>query len=123
MISFYNRVGKKLLGRPQLRGSVLAVRTMTPRKPNSARRPVIKVFLSIKKLQLVYIPGIGHALRKHSVVLICGGGARDLPGVKLSGVRGVLDLPGVSNRQTSRSIYGVPMDKKKKIYIRKKLRV
>lgn len=111
---------------PQKKGMVLKTRIVTPKKPNSARRPVAKIaFLSNKKQTIAHIPGIGHNLRKHSTVLVRGGGARDLPGVSYTCIRSVYDLSGVLNKKRRRSIYGVPApvssDKKKKL--RRKFRV
>jgi len=102
---------------PQVRGVVMRARIVTPRKPNSARRPVAKVVLSNGKRVTAHIPGIGHNLRRHSEVLIRGGGARDLPGVRYTCVRGVYDLSGVLKKNRRRSIYGVeqPVAKKKKL--------
>jgi len=95
----------------------MRARIVTPRKPNSARRPVAKVVLSNGKRVTAHIPGIGHNLRRHSEVLIRGGGARDLPGVRYTCVRGVYDLSGVLKKNRRRSIYGVeqPVAKKKKL--------
>lgn len=102
---------------PQVRGTVRRARIVTPRKPNSARRPVAKVMLVNNKRVTAHIPGIGHNLRPHSQVLIRGGGARDLPGVRYTCVRGVFDLTGVVNKRRRRSIYGVkrPLELKKKV--------
>ena len=108
----------KLNGCPQAKGIVLKARIVTPKKPNSARRPVVKVSLSNKSRLIAHIPGIGHNLRRHSSVLIRGGGARDLPGVSHTCIRGVLDLAGVLNRSSRRSVYGIPM----KEHLRKKMR-
>lgn len=107
---------------PQVRGSVVRVRILTPKKPNSARRPVAKIKLVNKKRVTAHIPGIGHTLKKHSDVLIRGGGARDLPGVPYSCCRGVYDLHGVVGKRRRRSIYGVqkPYNERKKL--RRKLR-
>jgi small subunit ribosomal protein S12 len=107
---------------PQVRGTVRRARIVTPRKPNSARRPVAKVMLVNNKRVTAHIPGIGHNLRPHSQVLVRGGGARDLPGVRYTCVRGVYDLTGVLNKKRRRSIYGVkrPAELKKKV--RRKLR-
>lgn len=88
------------------RGVVLAVRTMTPRKPNSALRKVARVRLSNKQEITAYIPGEGHELAEHSIVLVRGGRVKDLGGVKYHIVRGKFDTTGVSGRQTSRSKYG-----------------
>lgn len=91
---------------PFKRGVVLAVRTMTPRKPNSALRKVARVRLSNKQEVTVYIPGEGHELAEHSIVLIRGGHVKDLPGVKYHVVRGKFDTSGVVGRQKGRSRYG-----------------
>jgi small subunit ribosomal protein S12 len=96
-----------LLKAPQAGGNVFRPRIVTPKKPNSARRPVVKVFLHNDKHVVAHIPGIGHNLRRHSKVLVRGGGARDLPGVRHSCIRGVYDFLGVKNKNTRRSIYGV----------------
>jgi small subunit ribosomal protein S12 len=88
------------------RGVVLAVRTMTPKKPNSALRKVARVRLSNKQEVTAYIPGEGHELAEHSIVLIRGGRVKDLPGVKYHIVRGKFDTTGVSGRLTGRSKYG-----------------
>jgi small subunit ribosomal protein S12 len=91
---------------PFKRGVVLQVRTMTPRKPNSALRKVARVRLSNKQEVTAYIPGEGHELAEHSVVMIRGGRVKDLAGVKYQIVRGRLDTTGVVGRRTSRSRYG-----------------
>src|SRR3990167_706882 len=91
---------------PFKRGVVLTVRTMTPRKPNSALRKVARVRLSNKQEVTVYIPGEGHELAEHSIVLVRGGRVKDLAGVKYTIVRGKYDITGVSGRQTGRSKYG-----------------
>ncbi|KKR71305.1 MAG: 30S ribosomal protein S12 [Candidatus Woesebacteria bacterium GW2011_GWA2_40_7b] len=88
------------------RGVVLAVRTMTPKKPNSALRKVARVRLSNKQEITAYIPGEGHELAEHSIVLVRGGRVKDLPGVKYHIVRGKFDTTGVSGRQMGRSKYG-----------------
>lgn len=92
---------------PQKRGVCTVVKTMTPKKPNSALRKVARVRLSNKMEVTAYIPGEGHNLAEHSVVLVRGGRVKDLPGVKYHVVRGVYDIEGVSDRKTSRSKYGV----------------
>ena len=92
---------------PHRKAIVKAVRIQTPRKPNSARRQVVKLILGRKRYTVAYIPGKGHTLKKHSRVLIRGGGARDLPGVYSACVRGVFDLKGVMHKTKRRSIYGV----------------
>ncbi|MBI2021589.1 30S ribosomal protein S12 [Candidatus Daviesbacteria bacterium] len=91
---------------PQKRGVVTLVRTMTPKKPNSALRKVARVRLSNRTEVTAYIQGIGHDLAEHGIVLVRGGRVRDLPGVKYHLVRGKLDLTGVSGRKSSRSKYG-----------------
>lgn len=91
---------------PQKRGVCLQVRTTTPKKPNSALRKIARVRLSNGKEATVYIPGIGHTLQEHSIVLVRGGRVRDLPGVRYQVVRGVMDALGVENRRQSRSRYG-----------------
>ena len=91
---------------PQKRGVCLQVKTMTPKKPNSALRKITRVRLSNGKEVTVYIPGEGHSLQEHSIVLIRGGRIRDLPGVRYQVVRGALDTLGVEGRKQSRSRYG-----------------
>ncbi len=91
---------------PQKRGVCLQVRTMTPKKPNSALRKIARVRLSNGKEVTVYIPGEGHSLQEHSIVLVRGGRVRDLPGVRYQVVRGTLDALGVEGRKQSRSRYG-----------------
>ena len=91
---------------PQKRGVCLQVRTMTPKKPNSALRKITRVRLSNGKEVTVYIPGEGHSLQEHSIVLGRGGRVRDLPGVRYQVVRGALDALGVDGRKQSRSRYG-----------------
>lgn len=96
----------KELPSPFKRAVVVQVRTMTPKKPNSALRKVARVRLSNKQEVTAYIPGEGHELAEHSVVLIRGGRVKDLPGVKYQVVRGKYDTTGVVGRKTSRSRYG-----------------
>jgi len=91
---------------PQKRGVCVVVKTMTPKKPNSALRKVARVRLSNKQEVTAYIPGIGHELAEHSVVLIRGGRVQDLPGVKYHVIRGKYDTTGVVGRKKSRSLYG-----------------
>ena len=98
---------------PQKRGVCTAVRTMTPKKPNSALRKIARVKLVNGMEGTAYIPGIGHNLQEHSVVLIRGGRVKDLPGVRYLVVRGTLDAAGVANRGQSRSLYGTKKPKKK----------
>jgi small subunit ribosomal protein S12 len=97
---------------PQKRGVCLAVRTMTPKKPNSALRKIARVRLTNLMEGTAYIPGIGHNLQEHSVVLIRGGRVKDLPGVRYHIVRGALDSAGVEGRRQSRSLYGAKRPKK-----------
>ena len=96
---------------PQKRGVCTLVRTTTPKKPNSALRKVARVRLSNSIEVTAYIPGIGHNLQEHSVVLIRGGRVKDLPGVRYHIVRGTLDTAGVANRMQSRSKYGAKRPK------------
>ena len=91
---------------PFKRGVVLAVKTMTPKKPNSALRKVVRVRLSNKQEITAYIPGEGHEIAEHGLVLVRGGRVKDLPGVKYQVVRGKYDAGGVVGRKTSRSRYG-----------------
>lgn len=90
----------------QKRGVCTIVKTMTPKKPNSALRKVARVRLSNKQEVTAYIPGVGHELAEHSVVLIRGGRVKDLPGVKYHIIRGKYDTTGVANRKQGRSLYG-----------------
>ena len=96
---------------PHKRGVCLQVKTMTPKKPNSALRKIARVRLSNGKEVTVYIPGEGHNLQEHSIVLIRGGRVRDLPGVRYHVLRGVLDASGVDGRRRSRSKYGTKRPK------------
>jgi small subunit ribosomal protein S12 len=110
------RVKKKtkspaLEGSPQKRGVCLRVYTTTPKKPNSALRKVARVRLSNGKVVSAYIPGEGHALQEHSIVLVRGGRVKDLPGVRYHIVRGVYDSTGVEDRRKSRSCYGTKKPK------------
>lgn len=105
----YNAMKNKLArgkGSPQKRGVCTQVRTMTPKKPNSALRKIARVRLTNTIEVTAYIPGEGHTLQEHSVVLIRGGRVRDLPGVRYHIIRGALDAQGVAGRQRSRSKYG-----------------
>ncbi|MDR0221954.1 MAG: 30S ribosomal protein S12 [Oscillospiraceae bacterium] len=97
---------------PQKRGVCTAVRTHTPKKPNSAMRKIARVRLSNGIEVTAYIPGIGHKLQEHSVVLIRGGRVKDLPGVRYHIVRGTLDAQGVDGRMQGRSKYGAKRPKK-----------
>lgn len=100
-----------LRGCPQKRGVCLVVRTVSPKKPNSALRKVARVRLSNGVEVTAYIPGIGHNLQEHSVVLVRGGRVKDLPGVRYHVVRGTLDAAGTQNRKSSRSKYGTKRSK------------
>ena len=100
-----------LKGAPQKRGVCTRVYTSTPKKPNSALRKVARVRLTTGIEVTAYIPGIGHNLQEHSVVLVRGGRVKDLPGVRYHIVRGALDTAGVENRKQSRSLYGVKKPK------------
>ncbi len=97
---------------PQKRGVCLRVYTKTPKKPNSALRKVAKVRLTNSVEVIAYIPGEGHNIQEHSVILIRGGRVKDLPGVKYRMIRGVLDLQGITKRRQSRSLYGAKKPKK-----------
>ena len=98
-------------GCPQKRGVCLQVKTMTPKKPNSALRKIARVRLSTGNEVTAYIPGEGHNLQEHSIVLVRGGRVRDLPGVRYHIVRGTLDALGVDGRKRSRSKYGAKKGK------------
>ena len=98
---------------PQRRGVCLQVKTMTPKKPNSALRKIARVRLSNKVEVTSYIPGEGHNLQEHSIVLVRGGRVKDLPGVRYHIVRGTLDTSGVADRKKSRSKYGAKRKKAK----------
>ncbi len=98
---------------PQKRGVCTSVRTMTPKKPNSALRKIARVRLTNGIEVTAYIPGIGHNLQEHSVVLIEGGRVRDLPGTRYHIIRGTLDTQGVANRNQARSRYGAKKPKAK----------
>ncbi len=101
-----NRMQRSAKGAPQKRGVCTQVRTVTPKKPNSALRKVARVRLSNNIEVTAYIPGEGHTLQEHSVVLIRGGRVKDLPGVRYHIVRGALDSQGVRDRKRGRSKYG-----------------
>ena len=110
----YNSMKKKLTDRraPQKRGVCTVVKTVTPKKPNSALRKYARVRLSNGKEVDTYIPGIGHNLQEHSVVLIRGGRVKDLIGVRYHIIRGTLDTQGVADRKQARSKYGAKRPKK-----------
>ena len=106
--SFNSNTGKQVkTNNPQKRGVCTFVKTMTPKKPNSALRKVARVRLSNKMEVTAYIMGEGHSLAEHSIVLVRGGRVKDLPGVKYHIIRGKYDAAGVNGRKTSRSKYGV----------------
>ncbi|MEF3244906.1 MAG: 30S ribosomal protein S12 [Caldisericaceae bacterium] len=100
-----------LEGCPQKRGVCIQVRTMTPKKPNSALRKIAKVRLTNGMEVIAYIPGIGHNLQEHSMVLVRGGRVKDLPGVRYHIIRGALDAAGVEGRKRGRSKYGAKKPK------------
>ncbi len=100
------------LSSPQKRGVCTAVRTSTPKKPNSALRKIARVRLTNGYEVTAYIPGIGHNLQEHSVVMVRGGRVKDLPGVRYHIIRGALDAQGVANRKQGRSKYGAKKPKK-----------
>jgi len=108
----YKSTAPALKESPQKRGVCTVVKTTTPKKPNSALRKIARVRLSNNIEVSGYIPGIGHNLQEHSVVLIRGGRIKDLPGVRYHIVRGTLDAAGVANRKQSRSKYGAKRPKK-----------
>ncbi|MFA5528275.1 MAG: 30S ribosomal protein S12 [Peptostreptococcales bacterium] len=112
----YNSIRRKPteITAPQKRGVCTAVKTVTPKKPNSALRKVARVRLTNGIEVTAYVPGIGHNLQEHSVVLIRGGRIKDLPGVRYHIVRGTLDTAGVANRSQARSKYGAKRPKVKK---------
>ncbi len=110
----YNALKNKMVwgkGSPQKRGVCIQVKTTTPKKPNSALRKVARVRLTNGMEVTAYIPGEGHELQEHSVVLIRGGRVRDLPGVRYHIIRGALDTTGVANRRQGRSKYGTKLTK------------
>ena len=100
-----------LTGCPQKRGVCTRVYTTTPKKPNSALRKVARVRLTSQIEVTAYIPGVGHNLQEHSIVLVRGGRVRDLPGVRYKIIRGALDTQGVRNRKQARSRYGAKKEK------------
>ena len=114
-----NRILKKKKGKspalgkcPQRRGVCIQVRTMTPKKPNSALRKIARIRLTNGQEVTAYIPGEGHNLQEHSIALVRGGRVKDLPGVRYHIVRGTLDCQGVQNRKRSRSKYGAKRPKR-----------
>jgi small subunit ribosomal protein S12 len=104
---------RHIKGNPQARGVCTQVKTITPKKPNSALRKVARVRLTNDEEVTAYIPGIGHNLQEHSVVLIRGGRVKDLPGIRYHIIRGTLDTSGVANRKQGRSKYGAKRTAKK----------
>ncbi len=110
--SFKQRRARRPKGAPQKRGVCTNVRTMTPKKPNSALRKIARVRLTNGIEVTAYIPGEGHKLQEHSVVLVRGGRVKDLPGVRYHVVRGTLDAGGVEERAQQRSKYGTKRPKK-----------
>lgn len=123
-----NYIKKKKFKRPKFKGAphkkaiVLRLRICTPRKPNSARRPVVKAKLSNKLKLLSHIPGSGHNLRRHSRSLISGTGARDLPVVNYTCIRGVYDFLPLFSKRRRRSIYGVKQLPELKKHVRRRFR-
>ena len=113
LLKGYNSLNKKVIDTdsPQKRGVCTAVRTATPKKPNSALRKIARVRLSNGIEVTSYIPGEGHNLQEHSVVLIRGGRVKDLPGTRYHIIRGTLDTAGVANRKQARSKYGAKKPK------------
>ena len=116
LLKGFNTIKKKPTDQdsPQKRGVCTSVRTMTPKKPNSALRKVARVRLTNGIEVSAYIPGMGHNLQEHSVVLIRGGRVKDLPGVRYHIIRGTLDTAGVDKRNQARSKYGAKKQKAKK---------
>jgi len=107
----YKTSSPALQGSPQRRGVCIRVYTQTPKKPNSALRKVARVRLTNGMEVTTYIPGVGHNLQEHSIVLIRGGRVKDLPGVRYHVIRGTLDSAGVADRRQSRSKYGAKRPK------------
>lgn len=121
-VYYYKWRRPKLAKSPQRKGIVLRLRICTPRKPNSARRPVVKTKLSSKKKALAHIPGKGHNLRRYSKILISGVGARDLPVVNYTCIRGVYDFSPLYSKRRRRSIYGVKQIPELKKHVRRRFR-
>ncbi|MDO4744904.1 MAG: 30S ribosomal protein S12 [Clostridia bacterium] len=116
LLKGFNSLKKKATNQssPQKRGVCTVVKTMTPKKPNSALRKIARVRLTNGIEVSAYIPGVGHNIQEHSVVLIRGGRVKDLPGVRYHIIRGTLDAAGVSARRQSRSLYGAKRPKEGK---------
>lgn len=112
----------KFQGSPQRKGIVLRLRICTPRKPNSARRPIVKAMLSSQKKALSHIPGAGHSLKRHSRTLIKGVGARDLPVVNYTCIRGVYDFEPLRGKRRRRSIYGLKLASDLRTHVRRSIR-
>lgn len=112
----------KFDGSPQRKGIVLRLRICTPRKPNSARRPVVKAMLSTQKKALSHIPGAGHSLKRHSRTLIKGVGARDLPVVNYTCIRGVYDFEPLRGKRRRRSVYGLKLASDLRTHVRRSIR-
>jgi len=110
---YFNTLKQKRIYRPApfKRGICIKVGVMTPKRPNSALRKIAKVRLTNGQVVTAYIPGIGHNLQEHSIVLVRGGRVKDLPGVRYHIVRGALDAAGVEGRRQSRSLYGTKKPK------------
>ena len=110
--------------RPQFKGVIIRIRVATPKKPNSARRPVCRIMLTKNKNShaVAHIPGGRHALRKHSVVLLGGVGARDLPGVNYTCIRGQHDFSGSMSKSRRRSVYGIKLPDPLKKKLRRRFR-
>ena len=125
-LSTFKRAGRckrpKLNMSPQRKGVVLRLRICTPRKPNSARRPVVKAMLSTQKKALSHIPGAGHTLKRHSRTLIKGVGARDLPVVNYTCIRGVYDFEALRGKRRRRSIYGLKLASDLRTHVRRNIR-
>ena len=120
---FYKKLRRPKFNRsPQRKGVVLRLRICTPRKPNSARRPVIKTMLSTQKKALSHIPGAGHSLKRHSRSLIKGVGARDLPVVNYTCIRGVYDFEPLRGKKRRRSVYGLKLASDLKTHVRRNIR-
>ena len=114
---------RALNNNPQVKGIAMRTRIVTPRKPNSARRPTAKIILTNKNRVTAHIPGSGYNIKRHSTLLVHGVGARDLPGVRYTCVRGVYDFLGVLKKTRRRSIYGTPIADTVKRKVRRKYRV
>jgi small subunit ribosomal protein S12 len=120
---FYKKFKRPKLNKsPQRKGIVLRLRICTPRKPNSARRPVVKAMLSTQKKALSHIPGAGHTLKRHSRTLVKGVGARDLPVVNYTCIRGVYDFEPLRGKRRRRSVYGVKLASDLKTHVRRSIR-